>query len=79
MKQQYTLINDAIKRNAIAHIQSLPIDARSPMVIEAREETRTEKQNRLMWPLLKDLSEQVPWYGEKLTREEWKDVITVLV
>jgi hypothetical protein len=33
----------------------------------------------LMWPLLKDLSEQVVWYGEKLTRDEWKDLITVLV
>ncbi|MGQ0421630.1 recombination protein NinB, partial [Bacillus sp. HC-Mk] len=41
--------------------------------------TRTDKQNRLMWPLLKDLSDQVVWHGEKLTREEWKDLITVLV
>jgi len=49
------------------------------MVVEAREETRTDKQNRLMWPLLKDLSDQVVWYGEKLAREDWKDVITVLV
>jgi hypothetical protein len=32
-----------------------------------------------MWPLLKDLSDQVVWHGEKLTREEWKDLITVLV
>ncbi|MGK8935581.1 recombination protein NinB [Pluralibacter gergoviae] len=79
MKQQYCLVNDNVKRNAVAYIQSLPVDPRAPVVIEAREETRTDKQNRLMWPLLKDLSEQVIWHGEKLTREEWKDLITVLV
>lgn len=32
-----------------------------------------------MWLLLKDLSDRVVWHGEKLTREEWKDLITVLV
>lgn len=79
MKQQYCLVNDNVKRNAVAYIQSLPVDPRAPVVIEAREETRTDKQNRLMWPLLKDLSEQVVWHGEKLTHEEWKDLITVLV
>ena len=79
MKQQYCLVNDKVKRNVVAYIQSLPVNPRAPMVIEAREETRTDKQNRLMWPLLKDLSDQVVWYGEKLAREEWKDLITVLV
>ncbi|MDU2018907.1 recombination protein NinB [Enterobacter kobei] len=79
MKQQYCLVNDKVKRNVVAYIQSLPVNPRAPMVIEAREETRTDKQNRLMWPLLKDLSDQVVWYGEKLSREEWKDLITVLV
>lgn len=79
MKQQYCLINDNVKSNVVAFIQSLPVDRRSPIIIEAREESRTDKQNRLMWPLLKDLSDQVSWYGEKLEPEEWKDLITVLV
>lgn len=79
MKQIYCIVNDNVKRNLIEYIRSLPVNPCAPMVVEAREETRTDKQNRLMWPLLKDLSEQVVWYGEKLTKEEWKDVITVLV
>ncbi len=79
MKQQFCLINDNVKRNAVSFIQSLPVDHRSPLIIEAREESRTDKQNRLMWPLLKDLSDQVIWYGEKLEPAEWKDLITVLV
>lgn len=79
MKQQYCLVNDNVKRNVVAYIQSLPVSQRDAMVVEVREETRTDKQNRLMWPLLKDLSDQVIWHGEKLGREEWKDLITVLV
>ncbi|HHT0143345.1 TPA: recombination protein NinB [Raoultella ornithinolytica] len=79
MKQQFCLINDNVKRNVVSFIESLPVDRRSPVIIEAREESRTDKQNRLMWPLLKDLSDQVSWYGEKLEPAEWKDIITVLV
>ena len=79
MKQHYCIVNDTVKENLIAYIRTLPVNPRAPMVVEAREETRTDKQNRLMWPLLKDLSDQVVWHGEKLSREEWKDLITVLV
>ena len=79
MKQQFCLINDNVKRNVVSFIESLPVDRRSPVSIEAREESHTDKQNRLMWPLLKDLSDQVSWYGEKLEQAEWKDLITVLV
>ncbi|HHS9709956.1 TPA: recombination protein NinB [Raoultella planticola] len=79
MKQQFCLINDNVKRNVVSFIESLPVDRHSPVIIEAREESRTDKQNRLMWPLLKDLSDQVSWYGEKLEQAEWKDLITVLV
>lgn len=79
MKQQFCLINDNVKRNVVSFIESLPVDRRSPVIIEARGESRSDKQNRLMWPLLKDLSDQVSWYGEKLEPAEWKDLITVLV
>ncbi|MGU7801401.1 recombination protein NinB, partial [Escherichia coli] len=57
MKQHYCIVNDTVKDNLIAYIRTLPVNPRSPMVVEAREETRTDKQNRLMWPLLKDLSD----------------------
>lgn len=37
---------------------------------------RSLEQNALLWPLLTDVSAQVVWYGEKLTKDEWKDVFT---
>ncbi|EMM3430034.1 recombination protein NinB [Klebsiella aerogenes] len=79
MKQQLCLINDNVKCNVVSFIQSLRVDDRLPLIIEGREESRTDKQNRLMWPLLKDLSDLVIWYGEKLEPAEWKDLITVLI
>lgn len=79
MKQNFCIVNDTVKHNLIEYIRNLPVNPRAPMVVEIREETRTDKQNRLMWPLLKDLSVQVVWHGERLEPKEWKDLITVLV
>jgi hypothetical protein len=40
------------------------------------EEIRTEEQSRKMHAMADDLSEQVPYMGMKLTREEWKRFAT---
>ena len=39
-------------------------------------DSRSAQQNRLMWAMLTDVSRQVIWYGQKLTKEEWKCVLT---
>ena len=44
------------------------------LTVKVEEERRSSLQNRLLWAALSDLSEQVNWYGEKLTPEEWKHV-----
>lgn len=44
--------------------------------IEVRSEKRSDPQNRLMWASLGELSRQVNWHGQKLTPEDWKDVLT---
>lgn len=41
--------------------------------------SRTAIQNRKMWPQLKDLSDQVLWFGNKYDSDDWKDLITALV
>ena len=37
---------------------------------------RSLNQNRMMWANLEDIAQQVIWYGVKLTKDEWKDVLT---
>lgn len=38
--------------------------------------TRSISQNNRMWSMLRDLSRQVVWHGQKLEDTEWKDVLT---
>jgi hypothetical protein len=37
---------------------------------------RSLDQNARMWTALTCLSEQLPWYGQKLTPDDWKDVMS---
>jgi hypothetical protein len=41
-----------------------------------KREKRSLDQNALLWSCLTDLSKQVEWYGNKLTKEEFKDLLT---
>ena len=44
--------------------------------VEFRGPRRNLDQNALMWSLLGQISKQVDWYGQKLSSEDWKDVLT---
>lgn len=44
--------------------------------IDFRAPRRTGDQNALLWSLLGQVSKQVDWYGQKLSSEDWKDVLT---
>ena len=46
------------------------------LVLEVKPEKRSDAQNRRMWAMLQDISTQVDWHGQRLTKEEWKDVFT---
>ena len=49
------------------------------VVITLGRPKRSDAQNRLMWALLKDISEQVVWHGKTLSSEDWKNIISVEV
>lgn len=51
------------------------LNAPEGKIVEIRDETRSDAQNRLMWPLLTDIATQCEYYGRKLTPEEWKSGI----
>ncbi|WP_409287509.1 recombination protein NinB [Pseudomonas guariconensis] len=44
-----------------------------------REEVRSDAQNRRMWAMLRDISRQVDWYGQKLSDEDWKHIFSASV
>lgn len=46
------------------------------IVLTVRSATRSTDQNARMWAMLTDIANQVDWYGKKLSKEHWKDMIT---
>ena len=47
-----------------------------PVMISLGRPRRTVDQNRKLWPMLNDISRQVEWYGQYLSAEDWKHVLT---
>jgi hypothetical protein len=41
-----------------------------------KKEKRTSEQNRKLWAALGEIASQVEWYGEKLTAEDWKHILS---
>jgi len=35
-------------------------------------DTRTDEQNKKLWPMLQDVATQVEWFGQSLPKEDWK-------
>lgn len=64
-------VAQTIWKQAKAHLS----DGRR-MVMELRPEKRSDPQNRRMWAMLGEIAAQVDWYGQKLTAEDWKHVLT---
>lgn len=50
--------------------------AGSWLVLVIRLATRSDAQNRRLWAMLTDISQQVEWHGVKLSPEDWKHVFT---
>ena len=65
----------AAYREAWPKIKDL-LQAGKKINIEIKPATRSLEQNSRLWAMLGEISEQVDWYGRKLTEEEWKHVFT---
>ncbi len=66
------LNNPAARQDAMRQIAQAP----DGYVCIVKEATRSLEQNARMWAMLTDISQQVDWYGQQLTPDEWKDVLT---
>lgn len=66
------VITGETARKAICrHVLAAP----DGLVVTIKEETRTEEQNRLLHPLLTDISKQCEWMGKKRTMLQWKVIM----
>lgn len=46
------------------------------IIVEARKQTRSTEQNSRLWAMLTEISQQVDWYGKKLTPDDWKHIFS---
>lgn len=65
-------LNATSRQFALRAVQAAP----DGHVVTVCEQTRTLDQNAKLWPLLQDVANCVIWYGQRLSKEEWKDVFT---
>ena len=47
-----------------------------PVVVTLGRERRSLEQNRRLWSLLTDVSNQVEWHGQHLSPDDWKSIFT---
>ena len=74
--KKFILKDTHIKAAAIHFISKLPHETVHEVIVREHKTKRSLEQNALLWKLLTDLSNQVDWYGHKLTKEDWKCVMS---
>lgn len=73
---KYFLRSEEIRARACQLVASLPVDQDKPLVVEIKEMTRSLAQNSLFWAVMTDIADQVVWHGRKLSKEDWKHVLS---
>lgn len=71
-KRLFILAHPEARRRAIEAVAGAPEGYK----VTLSEPTRTLEQNSRLWPSLTEISQQVDWYGKKLTPEDWKHVFS---
>jgi ABC-type cobalamin transport system ATPase subunit len=70
-QQAHAILKSQVYPYLAQHLQ----DGRR-FVLTVKHRTRSIEQNSRLWAMLTDVSEQVEWYGRKLTPEDWKHVFS---
>lgn len=75
MTATYIVRDERIRECAMSAIGSLDLSKAWEVRVKPHDR-RTGEQNALLWAMLTDVSRQVDWYGQRLSKEEWKSVFT---
>ena len=59
----------------LAHWLSKGLEGGKAVVIKLSHETRSESQNRHLWPLLTCFANQIEYGGKLRSKEEWKVIL----
>ena len=73
--KMFRFVHIEARRRAAAYCMTAPEGS----IAEFKDATRTIEQNSKLWPMLDDISKQVEWYKNWLSREEWKDFFSAII
>ena len=62
LREVSMMVNKAVFRGAVEVVLQRP--------------NRTPDQNAKLWPMLRDIKQQVDWHGHKLSEDDWKNIFT---
>jgi hypothetical protein len=68
----FVLSHQQARQNALRAVAEAP----EGYEVRISEKKRSLDQNAHLWAILTDISQQVDWYGQKLSPEDWKHVLT---
>ena len=71
----FIFVHTEARRRAAEYCMIAPAGS----IAEFKDAARTLDQNAKMWPMLEDISKQVEWYKNWLTKEEWKDFFSAII
>lgn len=76
MKTKIVLSSQELVNRAIEVLKHVGFEPVHEFTLSEYKTTRNKEQNACMWATLTDISDHVGWHGQRLTKEEWKDVLS---
>jgi hypothetical protein len=70
--QRFYLRTDHARRAASAYVASVPVDDDRPLVVQIKEMTRNDEQNKKFHAMCGDVAKQAKYAGRELTAHQWK-------
>lgn len=74
---EFKLSNEHDRGRLVSYVMTL--DLSKPMQASIKPEKRSDAANRKMWAMLRDIANQVEWYGQKLKDEDFKHIFSAAV
>ena len=71
-RQWFTLSTPVARSNALRAIHDAPDGTR----VQINGPVRSHEANKLLWSRLGAIADQVEWYGQHLTADDWKDIFS---
>ena len=79
LKYDIARSEDLFRVLAIASEMAMKGLQAGPITLTLGRPSRSDQQNKKMWSMLRDISTQVEWHGQRLSDEDWKHMFSAII